>query len=200
MSILAASLALVGAAAPMQATDDVLRTYVTCAAKHGGVAMHSMLDTTSESEYRTAASDFSDVQRCVRQDEAATAVLFATYNENRGKLRGMIAEVLLKRSKTVARLAPLGQAKSYNAGWFTMTGRPHAVDEMAACVAAVDPAGIRTLLATQPGSAGQRLALGALTPSLGTCLAKGYQLDTRPPGLRAALAEALYQRDAGSAQ
>ena len=79
-----------------------------------------------------------------------------------------------------------------------MTGRLKVIDEMAMCVAAIDPAGVLRLLATKPNSGAQQQAFNALSPSLGSCLAKGYQLDSKPTAVRSALAEALYHRDTDS--
>ncbi len=200
MSILAAALMIAGAAAPAASTDDVMRKYVACAAKRQDAQMRLMLGATSESQYRSAALAFASEPRCIRNDADNTAVLFATMNADRGKLRGMVAESLLTRSKTVRNLTAAPQAKVYTADWSSTSGRTRAVDEMAICAAATNPLGILTLLASKPGSEQQRVAFTGLTPTLGTCLAANYQLDTKPAGLRAALAEALYHRDAGSAQ
>lgn len=195
MSAMVLAIALAGASAPAQSNDQMLRTYSECATRRSSDQMRALLDADDESAYRAAAEQFSGDPRCTLNDEVTTTVLASTFNQDRGKLRGMVAESLLKRSRTVAKLAPLPKAASYRAVWTRMTSRVAAVDEMAMCVAATDPAGIRTLLATNPNSTAQRQAFAALTPSLGTCLAKGYQLDTKPAGLRAALAEALYHRD-----
>ena len=199
MSTLAIALALAGAAAPAQSTDAVLRSYAACAVKRDDAVMMAMLDAWDENGYRTAARNFSENARCIVSDEAATAVTVSVFNQDRGKLRGIVAETLVKRSNTARRLAPVPRAPAYSAPWFALTSRVTAIDEMAVCVAAIDPAGVLALLSTQPGSAAQKQAFGALTPSLGTCLAKGYQLDTKPAALRAALAEALYHRDRAEA-
>jgi hypothetical protein len=199
MSLIAAALVLVGASAPAQETDQILRTYTECAVRRSSDRMRAMLNAWDEGAYRTAAEQVSANPRCTPNDNVTTVVLTSSYNQNRGKLRGMAAESLLKRSDTVARLAPQPKAATYSAAWTAVTGRVRAVDEMAMCVAATDPAGILALLATSPNSTRQRQAFAALSPSLETCLAKGYQLDTKPAALRAALAEALYHRDTASA-
>ncbi len=197
---LVAAIALAGASATSaQGDDQVLRTYVTCTAKRSAADMQAMLNASDEGAYRAAAQTFSEDPRCTVNDDVATTVFLATANQDRGKLRGMVAEQMLKRSKTAARLAPQQKAATYSAVWTGMTGRVAAIDEMAMCAAAIDPAGILALLATTPNSGGQKQAFAALTPSLGTCLAKGYQLDTKPTALRAALAEALYHRDTAEA-
>ena len=191
MSMLAAVMVLAGASGSAAAPDVLMRNYITCAAAYREVQMRTLLDTKTDEEYRAAALSVTDADKCARSDAAVTAPLLAAFGPERGKFRGMVAEALLKKSKTVGQLAPLARTSTYTAGWFALSGRPRAVDEMAMCVAATNPAGIRALLATKPGSPAQRRAFNALSPSLGACLAKGYQLDTRPAGLRAAMAEAL---------
>lgn len=194
MSMIAAVLVVAGASGSATAPDVLMRDYITCAAGVREAQMRTLLDTKADGDYRAAALSVTDADKCARSDAAVTAPLLAAFGPERGKFRGMVAEALLKKSKSVDRLAPLARVSTYTAGWSTMSGRPRAVDEMAMCVAATNPAGIRALLATKPNSSGQRQAFTALTPSLGVCLAKGYQLDIRPTGLRAALAEALYHR------
>ena len=195
MSMLAFALALTAASGPALSQDAMLRGYLACAAKRHVPEMHLLLDTKDEGDYRSAADTVTNDAKCDTKDEATATVVYAAFGPERGKLRGTVAEILLKRSKTAGRLTPQVPLSNYTAGWFAMTGRPKPVDEMAMCVAAINPGGITRLLATKPASAAQRDAFTALTPSLGTCLAKGYQLDTKPAGLRAALAEALYHRD-----
>jgi hypothetical protein len=65
---------------------------------------------------------------------------------------------------------------------------------MGACMADTDPAGIMALIRTNPGYADENAAMSALTPALTKCLSAGTRLDADRPALRAALADALYQR------
>ena len=65
---------------------------------------------------------------------------------------------------------------------------------MSACIADTDPSGIAALIATAPGSSEESWALGNISPWLGKCLAAGAQLHSDRAALRAALADALYQR------
>lgn len=199
LSTFAIALSLVGASGPTQGTDQILRAFTQCAVARNSEQMREMLDAWDEGGFRTATEAAATNPRCIPNDTVTTTVLTSAFNLDRGKLRGMAAESLLKRSKTVAGLAPLAKATNYGAAWSTVTGRVRAVDEMAMCVAAIDPAGIRTLLATAPDSVAQRRAIGTLTPSLGNCLSAGFQLDAKPASLRAALAEALYHRDTAEA-
>jgi hypothetical protein len=110
-------------------------------------------------------------------------------------LRGMVAEHWLKKSAPQAGLLqPMPLQRIYQRPWFTNTGRNVLVDEMAACVADTNPAGIALLIRTEPYSEAERSAVAALAPSMGTCLRVGAKLGANRQALRAALAEALYQR------
>jgi hypothetical protein len=111
-------------------------------------------------------------------------------------LRGRLAEDALRSQEAqVAALTALPlQQKRYIRPWFAATGRHPAVDEMGACMADTDPAGIVALIQTSPGSDDESAALGALSPALTKCLSAGTRLDASRQALRAALADALYQR------
>ena len=114
---------------------------------------------------------------------------------SKGLMRGLVAEAALRDSAAAASLQPLPfQQKRYLRPWFAATGRDPAVDEMSACIADTDPSGIVALIATAPGSSQESWALGNISPWLGKCLAAGAQLHSDRAALRAALADALYQR------
>ncbi len=116
------------------------------------------------------------------------------FNATQSVIRGMTAEVLLDRDKGADAMQPLAFQLHYPRSWHALTGRNNAVDEMATCVADIDPQGIRKVLATDFDSAEERAALQALAPEFGKCLQAGYKLEGNPLGLRTALAEALYYR------
>jgi len=110
-------------------------------------------------------------------------------------LRGKIAEALLKGDRDkIAALAALPLAKDYARPWYAATGRDPVIDEMGACVADTNPRGIASVLSTRGYSKEEGAAFGALSPSLGPCLRVGAKLQANRPALRAALADALYQR------
>lgn len=110
-------------------------------------------------------------------------------------LRGNLAEVLLKGSRpAVAQLQPIPVRKRYVRNWFAFSGRHTSVDEMAACVADANPSEVMALIETAPFTDAEDLAVDRLIPDLGPCLQVGTTLDAKREPLRAALAEALYQR------
>lgn len=109
--------------------------------------------------------------------------------------RGKLAEAFLKRrSNEVSALPALPLEKDYSRPWFAATGRNPVIDEMGVCVADTNPKGVAGILATQGYSNEERAAFGAVAPSLGNCLRAGAKLQANRQALRAALADALYQR------
>jgi hypothetical protein len=110
-------------------------------------------------------------------------------------LRGMLAEAALDRARDkVAALRPLPLQQIYQRNWYAVTGRHVSVDEMGACVADTNPAGVLALARTQPASAEENAAFSGLMGNFGKCLRAGVKLQASRPALRAALSEALYQR------
>ncbi len=113
----------------------------------------------------------------------------------RDVMRGMLSEAIILSSKqTYATLPILPAQRSYSRAWFSVSGRHGSVDEMATCVADVSPAGVVALIATAPYSDKERSAIGTIAPTLGSCLVAGAKVDANRQSLRAALADALYQR------
>jgi len=112
-----------------------------------------------------------------------------------GTMRGLFAEQQLRKSAAAARaLGSLPQQRIYVRPWFVGTARAQVVDEMGACIADTNPAGILALLEQPPESAGEDSALKALEPSVEACLPKDVQINATHRQVRAALADALYQR------
>jgi hypothetical protein len=110
-------------------------------------------------------------------------------------LRGKMAEALLKgKSTAIAALPALPLAKDYSRPWFAATGRNPVIDEMGACVVDTNPKAAAGVIATDAYSKEEAAAFGAVMPSLGVCLRAGAKLQANRQGLRAALADALYQR------
>lgn len=110
-------------------------------------------------------------------------------------LRGMLAEQLIKHDlPRYSALAPLPRQLTYSRAWYPGTQRDASVDEMATCVSETAPAETLALLKTEPYSPQEGAAFGALGPGLGACLRAGVKVTGNRQSLRAALADALYQR------
>lgn len=112
-----------------------------------------------------------------------------------GIMRGDLAELALMREAGPLALQPLpAKTGNYVRPWFAATGRPTAVDEMAVCMADTHPADIAGLVRTGLGSWEERAWMSNLPARLTQCLTTGVRLDADWRSLRAALADALYQR------
>jgi hypothetical protein len=182
------------AAAPIDDIRTVAELGSCMYISHKSTALE-LLNTTSAPQSDEALQRLKDEKTCFGHipNESSLDTDVAAYSK--GLMRGMIAEAALRSSSSAAALQPLPlQQKRYLRPWFAATGRDPAVDEMSACIADTNPGGILALVATAPGSAQESFALGDLTPSLQKCLAAGTQLHADRTALRAALADALYQR------
>jgi len=133
--------------------------------------------------------------RCFGDDASNDLVGMRIALIPRDILRGMLAESAMSRSKDeVSALQPLPIQKIYQRSWFAITGRHVSVDEMGACIADTNPAGIIALTRTDPMSKEEGAAFSALGGNMHDCLRAGTKLQASRQALRAALAEALYQR------
>jgi hypothetical protein len=183
-------------ASAASAQSDTAERYAACVAEaHPHEVVALLRSATADSASRSYHS-LADDDRCslrvfgnsqFNPDDAAGSM---------DVLRGRLAEQeLLSQSSQVAALPALPlQQRRYIRPWFAATGRNPAVDEMATCMADTDPAGIMGLIRTTPGLADESAALATLSPALTKCLSAGTRLDASRRALRAALADALYQR------
>ena len=154
-----------------------------------------LLDASTAAESDEALVRLRDEKSCFDRLPAESTLGMEVAAYSKGVMRGLIAEAALRDLSAAASLQPLPfQQKSYARPWFIATGRDPAVDEMGACVADTDPPGILALVATAPNSSQESWAIGDLNAWLGRCLARGAQLHADRTALRAALADALYQR------
>ena len=176
-------------------SDLTMYRFIECAVARRGGRVRQLVDTRSEAEFQMAYRALDDVQRCTLDayvDENASTIMFTA---DRGTIRGYVAEVYLKQDKPrLVALAPLALQHVYLRDWYPMTGRAQAVDEMAVCVADINPQGIVLLIGTEIGSKDQKAAIKGLLPAVGLCLSKTVRLTTNALGLRTSLAEALYHR------
>jgi hypothetical protein len=183
-------------ASPAVAAPDTARRYAACLAEMRPNQAHALLQAstaaTADQPWRAMLSN----DRCM--SEAFGDQQFSPSNDAfaMATLRGNLAEqLLLKQSAAVAALQALPlQQKRYLRPWFVATGRHPAVDEMAACMADTDPADVAALIKSDAGSGDEGAVFSGMSASLTKCLSAGMQLDASRQALRAALADALYQR------
>jgi len=177
------------------APNDVQQRYVTCLSEMRPAQVRQLLQAAT-------ADDANLPYRALREDDRCFARVYGNKEFrpedvlSQDMLRGRLAEQVLRaRASDVAGLTTLPlQQKRYIRHWFGATGRHPAVDEMAVCMADTDPAGIAALIKTSVGGGDESDAITALGPNLTKCLGAGTRLDASRQALRAALADALYQR------
>jgi hypothetical protein len=163
-------------------------------AKRGSAAREYVLADTPEAADKAQSVLFKQIE-CMSWVQTSDMSDTSHVSIPRDVLRGQLAEALLKgEAGAVAALAVLPLAKDYSRPWFAATSRNAVIDEMAACVADTNPQGIAGILKTREYSQDERAAFGAVAPSLGPCLRVGAKLQANRQALRAALADALYQR------
>ena len=177
-------------------TSGITQRFLACLAARQPQDVRSLLSTNNTETAERAYTHLSNNSRCFNESVGDRQFMPDEMNLSMGVMRGNLAEqALIAEPAKVEALQPLPlQQKRYIRTWFAATGRNPAVDEMGACMADTNSAGIMDLLRTLPGSSQESAAIGALAPSIGKCLSAGTRLDADPRGLRTALADALYQR------
>ena len=108
-------------------------------------------------------------------------------------LKGLIAEALLRRKMPplVGIAATPGQ---YRENWVSTDAVIGALEQTAVCVGRVQPEVAQRLIASEPGSAGETIAVGEVTPVLRLCIAPDAGFKSSKAGIRLTLASAIYHR------
>ena len=193
LTIAAAAVAALAASPAAAATDA--QSYAACLFQSRPAQVKQLLEAQSLATANSLRQTLSNNDRCISRVFGGRAVPPEALAPTLDYLRGNLAEQALLADDHAAALQPLPlQQKRYIRPWFATTGRHPAVDEMGACMADTDPAAIMGLIRTAPGSAAESAAIGAMSQSLTKCLSAGTRLDASRTALRAALADALYQR------
>lgn len=180
------------------------------AARQGHAAAKCMVNKRRQTAERMLAStDAETVKKAYKNLWAGDLTCYSGFEDNDGGfvegrvidapfdvMRGMIAEELIKREAAQVAQLPLLQPLNqiYVRPWYAVTNRDPIVDEMATCVADVNPVGTLALFQTEAYTDGEMAVVQSLSPDFGRCLRAGARLTANRQSLRAALAEALYQR------
>jgi hypothetical protein len=160
-----------------------------------GSAARDLLNARSDQEVKKLQAKLTGDFECIADIPGNDFVEGVEVNYPQDVMRGDLAEEFIKRNRhDVSALQPLPLQRVYSRSWFQFTGRAVSVDEMAACVADTAPSAVVTLVDTQPFSDSEGNAFGSLVAYMGPCLRAGTKLEGKREPLRAALAEALYQR------
>lgn len=161
-------------------TDRVAAALLARGQKAADAAMAKVLGDVSCINLGPPANEMSDT----RQISFSTDVL-----------RGKLAEALLREDKaSIAALTANPLQKQYIRPWFGVTTRHSYIDEMATCVVDTNPAGVGAVFTTATDSPNEATAIKALVPNMVKCLRAGASLNANKQALRAALAEAMWQR------
>lgn len=179
----------------------IAHEFAGCVLATRGSAARDFLNARSEEEVANDRKRLGGEEECFANFDRNDIVEGVEVSYPGDILRGDLAEELVKRQHAAAaQLQPLPIQKVYSRPWYAFTGRDVSVDEMATCVADTNPAAILNLLDTAPYSDSEGAAFSSLIPYLGPCLRAGTKLAGAREPLRAALAEALYQRLANPAE
>ena len=180
--------------AAMADNDKLLYRIAECSTNLYEPAVRSVLAARDEESLAKAQLPLQELRRCNFEYEVDSNVEQFSMSWDPTAMRGLYAETMLRKEKAAENLQPLPLEKSYDRAWFAMTGRPIAIDDMATCVAAIDPTGVRSIFKTDYGSDEEKRAVAALGSDYGQCLQTGFQLRSDSKTIREALAEALYHR------
>lgn len=180
--------------ASMADNDTLMYRIAECSANLYEPAVRAVLAARDADSLDKAKRPLHELRRCDFVYEVDANAEVFTMALDLPTMRGLYAEAMLRNKKADDGLQPLPLVQNYNRDWFAITGRPTALDDMATCVAAIDPAGIQSIFKTKYGSEDEKLAVAALVPDYGQCLQTGFELRSDSKTIRQALAEALYHR------
>lgn len=175
--------------------DEATTRIASCMVARRATAAQAYVSASTATEIESADRTLFKEIQCLSHANLTIMSDTTVFHIPTDALRGKLAEAFLDKDRSAMNALPaLPLAKDYSRVWFAATGRDPVVDEMAVCVADTNPHAIAALLATRGFSKEENVAFGAIVPSLGTCLRVNAKLTANRPALRAALADALYQR------
>lgn len=159
-----------------------------------GSAVRAVLDTRDSAEAVKRLGQLDNRGTCLNLNMVADGSIAQRASMPVDIYRGALAEAVLLKDRIADSLTANEREPSYKADWFAATTRHPAVDEMALCIAETNPAAVRALISTPAQSDEESRAFSSVAPLLGPCLTVGANLNANKQAIRAALAEALYQR------
>jgi hypothetical protein len=155
-----------------KATQD----YAACLVREKPADARALIDTVPESrEAKAAETRLAKGSACPKGDSKASG------------LRGVVAERVYLDSFAAAPVAPAGPVTP-----FAFSGDLSLVDyDITRCTATRDPVDADALVRAELKSDGEKAALKALMPTLGSCVAKGGKIGFDRERMRGLLAEGL---------
>jgi hypothetical protein len=171
-----------------------------CLVNKANRTVRSFLATVDPAESKRLSAKMTGEYECFSMAEGNDLVEGRMVTFPHDIFRGMLAEWMIKSDdRAFAALPTLPRELTYSRTWYAVSDRDFSVDEMATCVSETAPAQTLALLRTLPYGGDEGAAFGALGPHLGACLRAGVKVTGNRQSLRAALADALYQRVANPA-
>ena len=166
-----------------------------CLASKQTRTVRAFLSTLDASENKRLDKMMDGEHECFNMTEGNDLVEGRVVTFPPDIFRGMLAEWMIKNDQRAYAVLPtLPRQLTYSRPWYALSGRDSSVDEMATCVSEIAPTETLALLNTDPYSDAEGAAFAAIVPHMGACLRAGVKLTGNRQSLRAALADALYQR------
>lgn len=188
---------------PMKMERDAARgaqEMARCLVNKRKRTVQKFLAALTEEESERLSSNMSGEHQCFSMTEGNDLVEGRIVTFPDDIYRGMLAEWMIKSDWiTFAALPALPRQLTYSRPWYAVSHRDVSIDEMATCISETAPAEILTLLDTAPYTSQEAAVFGGLNPYMGACLRAGLRLKGNRQSVRAALADALYQRVANPA-
>jgi len=171
-----------------------------CLVNKQRATVRAFLGTTNEQEANRSGAKMSGELECFSMTEGNDLVEGRRVTFPQDLYRGMLSEWMIKTDlQAFSSLQSLPRELTYSRDWYAVSARDPSVDEMATCVSEIAPQETLALLKTLPYSDEEGSSFAALVPHLGECLRAGVKLTGNRQSLRAAVADALYQRVASPA-
>jgi hypothetical protein len=162
--------------------------------------VRAFLSSVDAKESERLSKEMSGEHECMSMTEGNDLVEGRMVTFPHDIYRGMLSEWMIKNDeRTFSSLPALPRQLTYSRSWYAVSDRDASVNEMATCVSENAPHETLALLKTLPYSDAEGSAFAAVVPSMGACLRVGVKLTGNRQSLRAALADALYQRIANPA-
>jgi hypothetical protein len=184
--------------APSTSTPQVIaaHAFAKCLVNQRRKDVEAFLRASDERDADRISKKLSKALRCDSMMPGHDIVTAKATASSRQIFRGILAEALLETpgiDVSVLPAIPLRQQR-YIRAWFAASQRNPAIDEMATCIADTAPADTKKLISTEPASDRERAAFAEIAPLMKQCLSANAKLVGNHQSIRAALADALYQR------
>lgn len=165
----------------------VMNSYGRCVARNRPDFAATVLSfpVRSPEQWRAVYHGIGGGDRCLGDNDVTMTVRAPL-------LAGAMAEWLILSRHRDADLAGISAMPEERMAEIGLAPRT-AYEDVALCVARLDPSGIRALIDTDPASPQERAILRRIVPSLGSCLPEGQAFTFGPPSLRGLLAVGLYR-------